>query len=147
MSGHGPPPKVQRQGLNATAKRAGLVVDDKLRGIELPPNVLPDDAQWHPMTVEWWNGWRRSPQAATMLTGPDWTFLLDTALMHHIMWAKGRWEFAAEIRLRVAKFGATPEDRLRLKFEIQPPIDAKAAGGPTPTGVSNLADRRNRLTS
>jgi hypothetical protein len=41
--------------------------------------------------------------------------------MHHAMWAKARWEFAAELRLRTAKFGATPEDRMRLRLTVQTP--------------------------
>lgn len=71
------------------------------------------------MTVQWWEEWRRSPQAAAMATEVDWRFLLDTALIHHSMWMNGRWEFANEIRMRVAKFGATPADRRALKFEIE----------------------------
>jgi hypothetical protein len=59
--------------------------------------------------------WRRSAQAETF-TESDWSFLLDTALMHHAMWSKGQWTLAAEVRLRVAKFGATPEDRARLRM-------------------------------
>ncbi|MDR1265921.1 MAG: hypothetical protein LBK42_10290 [Propionibacteriaceae bacterium] len=98
---------------------------------------------WHPMTKQWWEHWRRSPQAARMLSDPDWDFLLDTALMHHAMWRNQRWEFASEIRLRVAKFGATPEDRMRLKAEIESPEEAPA--GRTAAGVSSLAERRGRL--
>ncbi|HTI28265.1 MAG TPA: hypothetical protein VL652_45200, partial [Kutzneria sp.] len=67
----------------------------------------------------WWDTWRRSPQAQTF-TETDWDFLLDTALMHHTMWLKGRWEFASELRLRAAKFGATPEDRARLRMQVTP---------------------------
>lgn len=59
--------------------------------------------------------WGRSAQAETF-TETDWSFLLDTALMHHAMWSKGQWTLAAEVRLRVAKFGATPEDRARLRM-------------------------------
>jgi hypothetical protein len=76
---------------------------------------LPEDIDWHPRTVAWWNMWRRSAQADTF-TESDWSFLLDTALMHHAMWSKGQWTLAAEVRLRVAKFGATPEDRARLRM-------------------------------
>jgi hypothetical protein len=32
------------------------------------------------------------------------------------VWAKGQWTLAAELRLRVAKMGATPEDRARLRI-------------------------------
>ncbi|WP_226654965.1 hypothetical protein [Leifsonia sp. LS1] len=81
-----------------------------------------------------------------MLSEPDWDFLLDTALMHHTMWAKGRWEFASEVRLRAAKFGATPEDRLRLRQEIDVPEEypAGAAGN---DNVTSIESRRDRWTS
>jgi hypothetical protein len=87
-----------------------------LRGPALPADAL-DGERWHPRTLAWWDTWRRCAQAVTF-TATDWDFLLDTALMHHTMWAKGRWEFAAELRLRAAKFGATPEDRARLRLQI-----------------------------
>jgi hypothetical protein len=92
--------------------------DDELRGPELPNDAL--DGEWHPRTVAWWNTWRKSAQAQTF-TDTDWDFLLDTALMHHTMWSAGRWEFASELRLRAAKFGATPEDRLRLRMQVTGP--------------------------
>lgn len=77
---------------------------------------LPSDFPWHPQTRRWWETWRNSPMASIM--GPtDWDFLLDTALMHHSLWEGGHWTLAAELRLRVAKFGATPEDRLRLRVQ------------------------------
>jgi len=53
-----------------------------------------------------------------MMTEPDWEYLLTTARIHHEFWSSGRWELAAELRLREAKFGATPEDRSRLRVEI-----------------------------
>lgn len=77
--------------------------------------ALPDDIDWHDRTRDWWSMWADSPQADTF-TATDWSFLLDTALMHHAMWSKGQWTLAAEVRLRVAKFGATPEDRARLRM-------------------------------
>jgi hypothetical protein len=94
--------------------------DDEVRGPDLPIDVLPDHEQWHPRTREWWRTWRRSPQAQAF-TATDWDFLIDTALMHHTMWSKGRWEFASELRLRAAKFGATPEDRMRLRMQVTAP--------------------------
>jgi hypothetical protein len=48
----------------------------------------------------------------------DWDFMLDTAMMHSAMW-NGEMKMAAEVRIRVAKFGATPEDRLRLKVQVE----------------------------
>ena len=72
-----------------------------------------------------------------------WQFLVDTALMHHTMWTKGRWEFAAELRLRVAKYGVTPEDRMRLKIKLEiPAVTAPAKVG----NVRDIASRRTRLS-
>jgi hypothetical protein len=76
-----------------------------------------------------------------------WEFLLDTALMHHTMWSKGRWEFASEVRLRLAKFGATPEDRMRLKIKVTTPTeDAKRPAQAGSGSVSDIASRRARLS-
>ena len=91
------------------------VATTTLRFVHAPAPELPEDVDWHPRTVAWWSMWARSPQADTF-TESDWSFLLDTALMHHAMWSKGQWTLAAEVRLRVAKFGATPEDRARLRM-------------------------------
>lgn len=125
MAGRGPAPKDPERRARANkdgAEAAGwqeLTVDEELRGPELP-DVFSDGETWHPQTIEWWNTWRRSPQAQTF-TETDWRFLIDTALMHHTMWSKARWEFAAELRLRAGKFGATPEDRLRLRLKVTEP--------------------------
>lgn len=77
---------------------------------------------WPGATRRWWDTWRRSPMAQTF-TDTDWDFLMDTALLHAELWA-GNGAVASELRLRVAKFGATPEDRARLRLQIAEP-DAK----------------------
>lgn len=114
--------------------------DGELRGPPLPEGVLPDGEDWHPRTRQWWDTWRRSPQAQTFID-TDWDFLLDTALLHAIMWSRGKWEFASEVRLRAAKYGATPEDRMRLKLKIETPADRQAPSE-TPRSTS---DRRKNL--
>ena len=113
MAGRGPAPKdpAQRRRRNApVAPTTVIASDDELRGSPLPDDAL--DGEWHPRTVAWWDTWRKSAQAQTF-TATDWDFLLDTALMHHTMWSAGR--------LRAAKFGATPEDRLRLRMQVTGP--------------------------
>lgn len=117
-----------------------------LAGSPLPEGVLPDGEAWHPQTLALWDALRRFP---TLADEPDlgWQFLIDTALMHHTMWTKGRWEFASEVRLRVAKYGATPEDRLRLKVKVEKPTTGKPADAPVPAAVTAIASRRARLTS
>ena len=127
MAGRGPAPKDPAKRVRRNADPAPTTTvspDDELRGPNLPIDVLPNHEQWHPRTREWWRTWRQSPQAQTF-TATDWDFLLDTALMHHTMWSAGRWEFASELRLRAAKFGATPEDRARLRMQVLPAPEAQ----------------------
>lgn len=136
MAGRGPAPKdpaTRRRRNVDPIPRVEVEQDDELRGPELPADALPKGEEWHPRTVAWWDTWRRSAQAQTFLR-TDWDFLLDTALMHHTMWSRGRWEFAGELRLRVAKFGATPEDRARLRLQVQAaPAKPKEPAGDEPT--------------
>ena len=105
MAGRGPAPKQDRARKRDTPDREIIKSDGRLGGFPLPEDVLPFVAdkdrdpdyfegeeqreEWHPQTVRWWQNWRESPQAAKMLTAPDWDFLLDTALMHHQMWMSG----------------------------------------------------------
>lgn len=137
MPGRGPAPKPVRSRPNDTARREAEMVtvaaDDALRGPD-----LPEGFGWHPRTVAWWETWRRSPQA-TVFTSTDWDFLLDTAMLHSELW-NGNGSVAAELRLRTAKFGATPEDRMRLKLQI----DDEAKKAPK---RSVPASRRSRLLS
>ena len=137
MPGRGPAPKRERSRPNDTARREAeftRVADDgQLRGPELP------EMTWHPRTAAWWDTWRRSPMSQTF-TATDWDFLLDTALLHNELWA-GNPGVAAELRLRVAKFGASPEDRLRLKVEISDEV-AETKAEPRVN-----ADRKARLVA
>lgn len=148
MAGRGPAPAASRSRDRDNKETIKLVADGKKRGISLP--VLMKNGKrtkWHPRTVAWWNHWRESPQAMRMMTGPDWDFLLDTALMHHEMWSAGKWELAAEVRLRVQKFGATPEDRSRLRVEIGVGMPSDSPRSNSPVGnVSSIDERRSRLT-
>ena len=120
-----------------------LLAEGGLGGYPLPEGVLPDGEEWHPLTVRWWDHWRRSPQGTLMATEVDWDFLLDTALIHHTMWMKGRWEFANEVRMRVAQFGATPAARRALKMELEVP-EAFSVGPSTPDNVTRMDDERKK---
>ncbi|MET9480931.1 hypothetical protein [Streptomyces sp. NPDC006638] len=145
MAGHGPPPKdpTKRRRRNGADEAQTIIFpDDETRGPELPDEAGID---WHPMTRMWWNTWRESPQASTF-TGTDWSFLMDTALMHHSMWDKGQWTLAAEVRLRAAKFGATPEDRARLKLKVEEPVTAPQRPAQGSGTVSDINSRRARIT-
>jgi hypothetical protein len=148
MAGRGPAPKdpTKRRRRNAADPETVISPDNELRGPELPEGILPNDEEWHPRTRQWWQTWRESPQATTFID-TDWDFLIDTALLHHVMWTKGRWEFASEVRLRAAKYGATPEDRARLKLKVDDPTATRQA--PAQSSAANVSDinsRRARLT-
>lgn len=149
----GPVPKANAARRNKQPEKMKLVASTRPRGPELPKNVLPyvkgtkRRQTWHPMTKKWWAALRRSPQANLMTTSMDWQFMLDTALMHHRMWTTGNFDLAAELRQRQAKFGFTPEDRIRMRVEVVDPSGAEGGTAPGVTGtVTSIQDRRNRMT-
>lgn len=123
MPGRGPMPKRERVRPNDTARRDAeftkVVADGVSRGPELPEVA---GFVWHPRTVDWWETWRRSPMAVSFIEA-DWSFLIDTAFLHSQMW-DGDTKLAAEVRQRAGKMAGTPEDRLRLRMEVEQ--DAKA---------------------
>ncbi len=138
MAGRGPAPKQTLSRANDQARREAeqtkLAADGVLRGPELP------EWEWHPRTLAWWDTWRRSPQAKTFLP-TDWDALAETATLHTRLW-NGEVSVAPELRIRVAKWGATVEDRMRLKMAVD--ADAEAATAEKP---AMPADRRRRLMS
>lgn len=137
MAGRGPAPKPAARRARRNADPAPA---QSLRLVRESAPDLPDDVEWHARTRDWWATWARS-ELAKDFTASDWSFLLDTALMHHAMWSKGQWTLAAEVRLRVAKFGATPEDRARLRivFADADEKDAKRADVPARKRYGTLA--------
>jgi len=136
MAGRGAPPKATLTRPNDQARREAQVTkvaaDGAVRGPDLP------EGDWHPRTVAWWQTWRTSPMSQTF-TDTDWDTLLDTALLHTQMW-NGNMSVAAELRLRTAKWGATVEDRMRLKLQV----DTEAAQAKEAAPIM-ATDRRQRL--
>lgn len=92
--------------------------DNELMGPDLSWTI-----DWHPETKKWWEELRRS-ELALILEPSDWRFLQDTALLHHDVWNTPKMSLAmktnamAEIRQRVGKYGATLEDRLKLRMKF-----------------------------
>lgn len=142
MAGHGPAGKEKHSRERDDQPFEELTVTGAMYGAPLPEGVLPDGESWHAQTLAFWVSLRQSPLLAEE-HAMGWQFLIDTALMHHVMWTKGRWDFASEVRLRVAKFGATPEDRLRLKVKITAP---ERPTGSVSATVTDIRGRRTRLS-
>ena len=121
MAGRGPSPKDPNRRARRNSDPVPLRVIEA-RPVEQPPLptiYVEDDGQlvefqWPARTQEWWTMWAESPLSAEF-TSTDWSELLDTAVLHAAFWS-GRTSVASELRLRVAKFGATPEDRARLRI-------------------------------
>lgn len=148
MAGNGPPPKDPSR--RARANKDGIA-QTVLRFEKAEPPELPDfrinsgddgliEFVWPERTREWWELWKASPQAEHF-GSTDWEFLLDTALIHAKVWS-GDTSALAELRLRVAKFGATMEDRARLRmvFAAADEADAKR-----PTAGTSAKERYGRL--
>jgi hypothetical protein len=133
VAGRGPTPKTpsERRRRNEPDPLSIVTPD----GLEHGPE-LPDSIDWPDATRAWWMTWRTCAQAASF-TETDWSFLLDTAVLHMEFW-DGNHAVAAELRLRAAKFGATPEDRARLKISVGEPST------PSPVRLKTPATRTRR---
>jgi hypothetical protein len=91
--------------------------------IKVPPAkqpALPKGMVWPEQTKIWWKMWGDSPLSDDF-TANDWSELLDCARLHSTIWAGAPSKMIpamAELRQRVAKFGATPLDRQRLRITL-----------------------------
>ena len=106
---------------------------DPVKQPKLPSVTIDGERfKWPARTKDWWRMWAESP-LSTEFTENDWSELLDTALLHAQFWS-GRMSVAAELRLRVAKFGATPEDRARLRIQFAAADEAEEKRGTRQSG-------------
>lgn len=97
---------------------------------------------WCDETRGWWRMWQESPLAPSFAT-TDWAFLAETAVLHHILWSTGDISVMGELRIRVAKFGATPEDRARLRIQFAQADQAEAGGESSRAPGGSRARRRD----
>lgn len=140
----GPAPKDPRKRArrNADAIATTVLRHEVAEAPDLPSVQIEQDGKlvefvWPTQTQLWWSMWRDSPQADTF-GSTDWSFLLDTALLHARFWL-GNMSMAGELRLRVAKFGATPEDRARLRMQFAQADEADAKRpAPVPAQYGDL---------
>ena len=148
MAGKGPRPKdVSRLAGHGAAKarQAGMTVyvADPASQPELPEfdvqveidgEVSSQRFVWPEATRRWWATWGAEPMAQGF-NATDWDFLLDTALLHAKVWGQGQLKLLPELRLRVAKMGATSEDRARLRItyaQADAADDKRKGSGPSP---------------
>lgn len=143
MAGRGPQPKdpSRRARANKDPVAQTVLRFEQAEPPELPTlSVLKDgelvEYAWPARTLDWWEMWKASPQAEHF-SSTDWDFLLDTAVVHARLWS-GEMSAAAELRLRVAKFGATPEDRARLRMQF---AQADEADSKRPPGAGSAKAR------
>lgn len=149
MAGRGPAPKEDPIRRNApTIAKVEVSSDAQVRGPELPEGI-----KWHPRTVEWYEGWRKSPQASVMVAS-DWESMIETAVIHTKFWRAAEnfttspaqlTNLSAELRRRMAQFGATYEDRLRLRMNIKTPHEAKTEEEEIATAAAEAVDYAQRL--
>lgn len=137
MAGRGPQPKDASRLVGhgaAKARMAGMRVVES-EPVDQPPlpDLMPNGEQWPAQTLIWWEMWRVDPLSSEF-RATDWADLMDTAVIHGQFWS-GEVKLAGELRLRVAKHGATQEDRARLRitFAAADEADEKRGHRPAPS--------------
>lgn len=145
MAGRGPAPKDpnRRARTNKDPVPLRVIHAEPVQQPELPDFEIEVDGElvefvWPQRTREWWRMWAESP-LSNDFTQTDWSELLDTAILHARLW-KGDHKVAPELRLRVAKFGATPEDRARLRITFAQADEAEEKRH-APSGAAAKARR------
>lgn len=93
---------------------------------------LPDERDWHPLTVEWWNALWTSPMASEYHTS-DWYQLVLLAIAYDRLLdpdlSPAQFKvLSEEVRSHRTPFGMTPYDRRRLEWQIESSEDAKDRG-------------------
>lgn len=115
MAGVGPPPKSpERRARRNKSPEMQVIISEPVKQPVLPKR-MPNGEPWPEITRAWWRMWGKDPLAAEF-RATDWAELRDTAAIHGAYWS-GDLKMAGELRLRTAKFGATAEDRARLRIQ------------------------------
>jgi len=122
MAGNGPRPKDANRRARTNKDVIPTSIVTFIRGSQ--PALPGDVEKWPARTRVWWQTWSDAPQAVHFMA-TDWEFLLETALIHAKFWA-GDMSLAGELRLRVSKFGATMEDRARIRMQFAQADEAEA---------------------
>lgn len=115
MAGRGPAPKdPARRARRNKGPEMHIIESAPVPQPKLPAR-MPNGEPWPQITRAWWRMWGKDPLAKEF-RATDWAELRDTAVLHGLYWS-GEVKLAGELRLRTAKFGATAEDRARLRIQ------------------------------
>ncbi|MFI5877544.1 hypothetical protein ACIBAH_34945 [Streptomyces sp. NPDC051445] len=120
--GPAPKPNAQRRNVHEHAQELAPAAQP---GRELPRvlGVTTGGAK------RFWKTWSTSPQTVHWVE-TDWAELeITTKLVDEFF--KGDTKLAGEIRQRVSKWGATVEDRNRLRIKLEEPENGSETGEPT----------------
>lgn len=98
----------------------------------------PGGGRWLGSTRRWWETWRTSPQSS-QFTGTDWEALRRLAVLVDEFYRSPSSSLAGEIRQMEGKFGATIDDRMRLRLRIH------SRGADAPAVESPAASSEPRL--
>lgn len=117
----GPPPKDPnvRQRRNAKAEEADLTPPPA--DVPVPELPKPDEREWHPLSLRWWDGLWHSPMAPRYLITDVHALGMVALLIDDFYKAtspKDRRELAAEIRQQTARFGLSNWDRNRMNWTV-----------------------------
>ncbi len=109
--------------------------DGIVRGPDMPA-LRPDGKEWLANSIEYYEEFRRSPQALKMGTDLDWQSVLDLVFLKDCFYRRPGAQMAAEIRARENQFGITPLARHALKWDAPDPNQMAAGGGAQVNDVS-----------
>ncbi|MET9953520.1 hypothetical protein ABZ135_18485 [Streptomyces sp. NPDC006339] len=141
MAGMGPPPSENKRRRNKDELAeygASVQADAEVHGPELPHAAL-----YGPRTIDWYETWRRAPQAGAFVA-TDWQRLQMLAPLVDLFFLEPSVKLLSEIRLNEGLLGATHADRLRARIKVEP--QTSRPGG-TPNGVTDLTTVRRRKIS
>lgn len=121
MPGRGAAPNPERRATHRPGDKNQNITTLHVKAIKQP--ALPARrGDWPAITVKWWKDWGEHPLTANF-TPAEWAELTVAAKLHATFWDEKtpitiQMKAVAELRQRMAKFGATPEDRLRLRIQF-----------------------------
>ncbi|MEU6765893.1 hypothetical protein ABZ916_25675 [Streptomyces sp. NPDC046853] len=135
----GPQPKDNAQRRNKH-EHAQTLSSSTTEGRALPPGLGIKTAG----ARRFWKTWATSPQSSAWAE-TDWAELEITAKLVDAFY-QGDVKLAGEIRQRVAKWGATTEDRARLRMSLEDPED-EGQEADVPDTTTDLDEELYRLLS